>query len=110
MADRRPRPVDILIQYMFSGWLRHKTQSLGTQRCGIQSRVVSSAVSVRIGSEIDLKHCAFSKTIVESLRKYFRALKLDYTGYQSPLTRNPKLQVQIPLETTNFSMLSAVSE
>ena len=33
------------------------------------------------GSEIELKHCAFSKTSVKS--KIFRALKLDKTRYQS---------------------------
>ena len=61
------------------------------------------------GSEIESKHCA----------KIFRTLKLDKTRYQSVdsiaqlverRSRNLKMRVRIPLETTNFSLFSAVSD
>ena len=58
------------------------------------------------GSEIELKHCASSKTSVKSSRKYF--VHLNWMLYSSigqlveRRSRNPKMRVQIPLETTNF--------
>ena len=64
------------------------------------------------GSEIELKHCASSKTSVKSSRKYFVHLHwirlatnpswLD-SSIEERRSRNPKVRVQIPLETTNFS-------
>ena len=71
------------------------------------------------GSEIELKHCASSKTSVKSSRKYFvHRLKLDKTRYPvdsiaqlvERRSRNPEMRVRIQLETTNFSLFSAVSD
>ena len=69
------------------------------------------------GSEIELKHCASSKTSVKWSRKYFVHLKDSLpipVGSIAQLveqrSRNPKMQVQIPLETTNFPLSFAVSD
>ena len=71
------------------------------------------------GSEIELKHCTSSKTSVKSSRKYFVHLNwirlaTNPGGSIAQLVerrfRNPKMRVQIPLESTNFSLSFAVSD
>ena len=71
------------------------------------------------GSEIELKHCASSKTSVKSSQKYFVHLNwirlaTNPSWLDSQLverrSRNPKMRVQFPLETTNFSLSLAVSD
>ena len=71
------------------------------------------------GSAIELKHCASSKTSVKSSRKYFVHLNWIRLAIPIPVgsiaqlverrSRNPKMRVQMPLEATNFSLFSAVS-
>ena len=69
--------------------------------------------------EIELKHCASLKASVKSARKCFVHLNwIDSlpipVGSIAQLVewrfRNPKMRVQIPLETTNFSLSFAVSD
>ena len=71
------------------------------------------------GSEIELKHCASSKTSVKSSRKYlvhlnWIRLATNSSWLDSSIverrSRNPKMRVEIPLETTNFSLPFAVSD
>ena len=72
------------------------------------------------GSEIELKHCVSSKTSVKSSRKYFvhlnwirRAISIPVGSIAELVVRrskNPKMRVQIPHETANFSFPFAVSD
>ena len=65
------------------------------------------------GSDIELKHCASSKTSVKSSLKYFAHLPIAVGSIAQLVerqSRNPKMRVQIPLETTNFSLSFAVSD
>ena len=58
-------------------------------RCLLQCQINMNLVPhiSEDGSEMQLKHCAFSKTSVKSLPNMFRALKLDKTRHQSHLAR-----------------------
>ena len=66
------------------------------------------------GSEIELKHCASSKTSVKSSRKYFVHLNWirlatnpvhSIAQWVERRSRYPKMRIQIPLEPTNFSLV-----
>ena len=59
-------------------------------RCPLQCHINTNLVYhiSEDGSEIELKHCSFSKTSVKSPRKYFvHALKLEKNRYLSQLAR-----------------------
>ena len=68
------------------------------------------------GSEIELQYCASSKTSVKSSRKCFVHLNWIRLATINPSiaqlveqqSRNPKMRVRIPLETTNFSLFCGV--
>ena len=70
-------------------------------------------------SEIELQHCSSSKTSVKSSRKYFvhlKGIKLatnprvgSIVQWVERWSRNPKMRVEFPLETTNFSLISLYS-
>ena len=56
------------------------------------------------GSEIELRNYASLETSVKSALSYLRAAVVERRS------SNPKMRVQISVETANFSLFSAVSD